>query len=38
MPFPTRAMCSRELSTDAASFRFPVDSSVDTMTARLILW
>ncbi len=38
MPLPTRRMRSRGLSTDPASFRFPVDSALDTLTARLILW
>ncbi len=38
MPLPTRRMHSRGLSTDAASFRFPVGSALDTLTARLILW
>lgn len=38
MPLPTRRMRSRGLSTDPASFRFPVGSALDTLTARLILW
>ena len=38
MPLPTRRMCSQGLSTDPASFRFPVGNALDTLTARLILW
>ena len=38
MPLPTRRVRSRGLSTDPASFRFPVGSALDTLTALLILW
>lgn len=38
MPIPTRRMCSQGLSTDPASFRFPVGNALGTLTARLILW
>ena len=38
MPLPTRRMCSQGLSTDPASFRFPVGHALGTLTARLILW
>ena len=38
MSLPTRRMRSRGLSTDPASFRFPVGSALGTLTARLILW